>query len=143
MPNVAPADRGRPRVSLIMPVWRPRPDWLRDAVDSALGQRGVDLELIVVDDGNDVPVSDVLRDVDDPRLRFVRISHGGVSRARNAGLAQARGDFVRFIDSDDLIDPASTERLLRLAGHDGSIGYGATEYCDAQMRPYRVAVCSL
>jgi hypothetical protein len=143
MPNVAAAERDRPRVSLVMPVWRTRPDWLHEAVDSALAQRGVDFELIVVDDGNDVPMSHVLGDVDDRRLSIVRISHGGVSRARNAGLARARGDFVRFVDSDDVIDPDSTERLLRLAGGDGSIGYGATEYCDAEMRPYRLVVCSL
>jgi glycosyltransferase involved in cell wall biosynthesis len=139
------ADEGRTAaglVSLIMPVWRTRPDWLREAVHSALAQQGVDLELIVVDDGNDVPVREVLRGVDDPRLRILRIAHGGVSRARNAGLADARGDFVRFIDSDDLIDPESTRRLLDLATG-GSIGYAATEYCDAEMRPYRVVECSL
>ena len=137
------ARAGNPLVSLIMPVWRTRPEWLREAVLSALAQRECAFELIVVDDGNDVPVRDILGFIDDPRMRIVRVPHGGVSRARNAGLAEAGGDLIRFIDSDDLIDPDSTARLVHLSAPDAAIGYGATEYCDADMRPYRVVDCGL
>ena len=68
-----------PDISLVMPVWRPRAEWLHEAVRSALDQRDCDLELIVVDDGNDDAVSDMLADVIDPRMRHIKVAHGGVS----------------------------------------------------------------
>ena len=56
-------------VSLIMPVWRTPREWLREAVESALAEQDVDLELVVVDDGNEEPVERLLDGVDDARLR--------------------------------------------------------------------------
>jgi glycosyltransferase involved in cell wall biosynthesis len=125
-----------PTVSLMMPVWRPNVAWLRDAVHSALAQEGCDLELLIVDDGNEQPVSDLLRDLTDPRIRHVRVPHGGLSRARNAGQEHARGAYLRYIDADDLLEPGSTRRLLDLLdGRTDHVAYGATLYCDERMRP--------
>ena len=117
-----------------MPVWRPRPEWLHEAVRSALGQRNCDLELIVVDDGNEVAVSDVLAGVIDPRLRHLRIAHGGASAARNAGLNVATGAFVRFIDADDVLEPGSTARLRALSSPT-VIAYEDTVVCDPDLNP--------
>lgn len=123
-------------MSLIMPVWKPRPDWLRLAVERALAERDCEIELIMVDDGSPEPVSEIIPSLDDPRLRLLRIPHGGVANARNVATEAARGDFLRFIDGDDLLEPGSTARLLSLIdGRDDLIGYGATLFCDAQMRP--------
>jgi glycosyltransferase involved in cell wall biosynthesis len=123
-------------VSLVMPVWNPRAEWLRAAVDSALAQSGCTVELIVVDDGCDPPVSRLLEDVEDERLRLIRVPHGRVSRARNAGIAEARGDYLRFVDCDDVIVSDSTAHLLSLAGEsDGVVTYGATVICDEHLRP--------
>lgn len=122
-------------VSLIMPVWRPRPDWLRQSVEQALAERGCEVELLVIDDGSPEPVSEMLS-LDDPRLRLLRIPHGGVSAARNVGTAEARGSFLRFIDFDDLVEPGGTARLLSLAGgRQDLIAYGATLFCDEEMKP--------
>src|SRR5512144_754356 len=114
-----------------MPVWRPRGDWLHEAVHSALDQCDCDLELIVVDDGNDIAVSDMLADVTDPRLQHLRIAHGGVSAARNAGLSVATGNFVRFIDADDVLEPGSTARLRALATPT-TIAYEDTVVCNEE-----------
>jgi glycosyltransferase involved in cell wall biosynthesis len=126
-----------PLVSLIMPARQPHPEWLRAAVVSALTQRDCQLELVVVDDGSPEPVADLLVGIDDPRLRIIRIEPGGVSHARNAGLAAASGDYLRFIDSDDVLEPGSTARLVALAGAGpgATIAYGATLSCDEQLRP--------
>lgn len=128
------------RVSLVMPVWRPREDWLHEAVASALDEHACDVELIVVDDGNERLVSRLLADVDDARLRVVRAEHGGPYAARNAGLAVARGEFVRFVDADDVVEPGSTGRLLALAqsGAGELLAYGATMMCDEALNPQRV-----
>lgn len=130
-------------VSLVMPVWRPRPEWLLAAVESALGQRGCTIELIVVDDGCPEPVVDLLAAVDDPRLRVLTIEHGGTSRARNAGVAASRGDWIRFVDCDDVLDLDSTAHLLELAENGDVIAYGATVWCDEELRPGSKMVSSL
>jgi glycosyltransferase involved in cell wall biosynthesis len=125
-----------PLVSLVMAAWRPREDWLRSAVDSALGQTRCNVEVVVVDDGSPDPVEDALSELRDPRLRVVRAEHGGECAARNRGFAEARGEYVRFIDADDVLVPDSTARLLALnGGRDDVIAYGATSVCDADLRP--------
>jgi glycosyltransferase involved in cell wall biosynthesis len=126
-------DRGL--VSLIMPVWRPRREWLLEAVESALAQRGCAVELIVVDDGCPEPVADLLAEVADERLRIVRVEHGGTSHARNAGFTAARGDWIRFVDCDDVLELDSTAHLLGIANGGSLIAYGATVWCDDELRP--------
>lgn len=132
-------------VSLIMPAWRPRADWLHEAVASALDERACELELIIVDDGSEQPVAELLADLDDPRVRVVRIDHAGPYAARNAGIAVARGAFVRFVDADDIVEPGSTGRLLGLAraGAGEALAYGATMMCDSAMTPHRVVTSDL
>src|SRR5262249_25989588 len=98
-------------------------------------QEECDLELIVVDDGSDRPVEELLADIDDPRLHVVRVEHGGLSRARDAGAAVATGRFLRFVDGDDVLAPHSCARLLRLTDDGAAIAYGATLVCDEQLRP--------
>jgi len=132
-----------PAVSIVLCAWKPRADWLREAVQSALVQEGCALELIVVDDGSPEPVADVLEDLDDPRLRVVRVEHGGLAHARNVGVREARGRFLRFADADDVLEPGSTPRLLRLAGDDRTIAYGATLVCDEQLRPLELKSSAL
>jgi glycosyltransferase involved in cell wall biosynthesis len=125
-----------PLVSLVMPVWRPRREWLLAAVESALGQRGVSLELIVVDDGCEEPVEDLLAHVKDPAMQVLRVEHGGPSHARNAGIAAARGRLLRFVDADDVYALDSTARLAQLVGGDDDvIAYGRTAFCDSELRP--------
>jgi glycosyltransferase involved in cell wall biosynthesis len=125
-----------PDVSLIMPAWNPQPHWLRDAVESALGQTGCAIEVIVVDDGSEVPVAELLEGITDSRLRTLRLPHGGVGRARNAGVEAASGTYFRYVDCDDVIVPDSTAHLLALAdGSDSIVTYGATVVCDERLTP--------
>jgi GT2 family glycosyltransferase len=119
-----------------MCAWKPRPDWLHDAVASVLADAS-DLELIVVDDGSPEPVEALLAQFDDPRLRVIRVEHGGLSRARNAGIRAARGAYIRFADADDIVEPSGTPALLELAD-EGTIAYGATQVCDEDLRPVSV-----
>jgi glycosyltransferase involved in cell wall biosynthesis len=132
-----------PLVSVIVPAWRPRADWLRTAVESAVGQRGVDVEVVVVDDGSPEPVAPALEGVDG-RVRTIRVPHGGVARARNAGLVAAAGRVVRFLDADDALEAGSTARLLRLLdGRDDVIAYGATVMCEESLAPRRTVASTL
>ena len=127
---------GKHLVSLVMAAWNPRVDWFRDAVGSALQQTGCELELVVVDDGSTEPIESLLEGFEDPRLDVVRVPHGGAPRALNAVLPRLRGDYVRFIDADDVIVRDSTSWLIDLAaGSQPVISYGATVFCDERLRP--------
>lgn len=130
-------------VSLVMPVWKPDPAWFPEAVRSALDEDGCEIELIVVDDGGLEPVADLLEGLEDRRLRVIRVPHGGVSAARNAGIAAARGEAIRFVDADDVVEPGSTGRLLELSRPDGAIAYADTLVCDVDLRPEKSVSASV
>lgn len=100
-----------PFFSVIIPVYN-RHESARRAVDSILAQTFTDFELILVDDGS---TDDTPRLVEEYRGRidFVRIPHGGVSSARNAGIGRAAAPWIAFLDSDDLWLPKKLERQAR------------------------------
>lgn len=119
-----------------MAAYEPRPEWVREAVRSALDQQGCSLELILVDDGSSEPVADLLDGLADERLRLLRTVHGGVSHARNAGTSASIGTYLRFVDADDVLPADSTAALLELAhGSDSVIPCGATRWCDKELQP--------
>lgn len=122
-------------VSLVMPVWQPHPIWFPDAVSSALDET-VDVELILVDDGNDTPVDSP---VDDPRVRVLRSPHRGPYAARDVGLAHAKGTHVRYVDADDMVVAGSTTALVEAAEGREVIVHGVTEICDDALQRTGVA----
>ncbi len=104
-----------PRVSVIMPAYRTRELALR-AVQSALGQAGVDVEVIAVDDASDDGTGELLHDLRDPRLTVLRQPvNRGPSAARNRALGVARGEWVALLDSDDWYASGRCARLLEVA----------------------------
>ena len=91
------------RASVVIPT-RDRPKMLAGALTTALAQREIELEVIVVDDGSTPPIVDVLPT--DARVQVLRhdVSRG-VSAARNTGIDHARGQWIAFLDDDDLWAP--------------------------------------
>src|SRR5687768_7474043 len=83
---------------------------------AALRQDGVDLAVVVVDDGSTDGTYDRLQAIDDPRLEVLRLSRNqGVSTARNAGLERASTEWVAFLDDDDAWAPSHLAGLLQAA----------------------------
>src|ERR1017187_6172907 len=82
------------------------------AVNSALAQTRTDLEVIVVDDGSSDRTAAVVGQITDHRVQLLRQANAGPSAARNVGISATRGDYVAFLDSDDLWLP----RYLELMG---------------------------
>lgn len=94
-----------PAVSVIIPTFDRLP-MLRQAMESVRAQTWTDWELIVVDDGSTDGTAKYLESVADSRVRVLTIPHCGIpARVRNAALALARGEYIAFLDSDDLWPP--------------------------------------
>ena len=86
-------------VSVVMPSFN-YGQYIAHAIDSALNQTGVEVDLIVVDDGSTDDSLEVLQSYKD-RIRVFQQQHGGPARARNLGIHQAKGEFITFLDADD------------------------------------------
>ena len=102
-----------PLVSVIVPVYNGE-RFIAEAIQSALLQTYRNIEVLVIDDGSTDKTAAVLQAQAalDSRVRIIRQANGGVARARNRGLAEARGEFVAPLDADDLWDPSKIERQV-------------------------------
>ena len=106
-------------ISVVIPTYNRAPLILR-AVDSALGQRGVTTEVIVVDDGSTDDTEAVLKARNDARIRYVPVEHRGACAARNRGVREARGAWIAFLDSDDVWHEDKLETQLRQLRESGA-----------------------
>ncbi|HEX4891532.1 MAG TPA: glycosyltransferase, partial [Alphaproteobacteria bacterium] len=97
-----PAGGGaQPGVSVIIPAYNAA-GTLRRAVNSVFSQHHPVLELIIVDDASSDDTPDLIRTMDHPKLRYIRLArNGGVSNARNQGIEAAKGELIAFLDADD------------------------------------------
>ena len=91
------------KVSILIPTYN-RANLVPRAIESVLAQTYKDFEIIVVDDGSTDHTAQVLEAYKD-RIKYIYKPNGGVSSARNLGLKHANGDFLVFLDSDDIIYP--------------------------------------
>lgn len=105
----------RPRISVVLPVYGVE-QYLAECLGSVLAQPGADLEVIAIDDASPDGCGRILaaRARLDPRLRVVHLQrNGGPGNARNVGLELAMGDYVWFIDSDDVMAGGAVEAITQ------------------------------
>jgi len=89
-----------PRVSVVIPTYN-RAAKVPRGIESVLAQTFSDLEVIVVDDGSTDGTGNILGEAFGNRIRYCPQANQGASAARNKGIAEARGDWIAFLDSDD------------------------------------------
>lgn len=97
-----------PKYSIIIPLYN-KGDYIVKTVQSVLQQSFSDYELIVVNDGSTDNGSELLTEIDDSRLILINKENGGVSSARNAGISKASGEWITFMDADDIMYPFALE----------------------------------
>lgn len=119
-----------PRISVVMPTWN-RAAVVGRALASAFGQSLPPAEVILVDDGSEDDTLAIVRRefanrIAEGALRIVEAPHGGVSAARNHGLAAATGDLIAYLDSDNLWLP---DYLLFMAAVFAECDTASTAYC--------------
>ncbi len=94
-----------PKFSIITPTFNRADGRLQRCLASVRAQTFEDWEHIVVDDGSTDDTAEVVEGVEDPRVRYVYVEHGGRVVARNTGMRKARGEWFCWLDSDDAYDP--------------------------------------
>ena len=103
-----------PDVSIILPTFN-RLTYLREAIDSVLAQTYTDWELIIADDGSADETRTFLRSIRDGRVKTLWLRHcGNPGAVRNRALAEAKGIYLAFLDSDDIWTPRKLEIQLNL-----------------------------
>lgn len=99
------------KISIIVPVYNAAP-YLRECLDSLVGQTWKDIEVILINDGSTDESGAICESyLADPRVIYHHQRNAGVSIARNAGLDLATGEYICFVDADDWLEPDALERL--------------------------------
>jgi glycosyltransferase involved in cell wall biosynthesis len=101
-----------PKVSVVIPTYN-RAEKVQNCVESVLAQTFTDIEVIVVDDGSSDQTEQALQCAFGDRIRYYFQPNQGVSVARNMGIEEAKGEWVAFLDSDDLWEREKIERQLK------------------------------
>lgn len=118
-------------ISIIIPLYN-KQDTICESVKSALSQTMSDIEVLVVDDGSTDDSVCRLSQLADHRLRIIRKKNGGVSSARNYGINKAKGDWIIFLDADDLLLPNCVEILYGLVNRYSTIAASANFYKESK-----------
>lgn len=108
-------------ISVIVPVYNIA-DYIGDCIESILAQTYRDLEIILVDDGSTDESGEICERYakKDERIRVIHKENGGASTARNKGINEATGEYLFFVDGDDLIHPSCIQSLLTVLEETGS-----------------------
>jgi len=125
-----------PAVSVLMPAYNAA-RYLAKTLDSLFVQTFADWELIVVDDGSTDATPDILRSYADSNVRVIRQANGGEARARNTALDHATGEFIAFLDSDDLYTPNALQEMVAFmrAHPEFDAAFADGYFCDENDRP--------
>lgn len=117
-----------PRLSIIIPAYNAAA-YLQPCLDSIFSQEYADFEVIVVDDGSTDGTAALLERY--PKVKVIRQKNQGMSTARNRGIEEARGEYILFVDSDDLLTEGALATLApELTGED-IIGFNAKKLHEA------------
>lgn len=123
------------KISVIVPVYN-KEEYLERCVKSLLSQTYENIEIILVNDGstdNSGTLCDKLKS-EDARIKVIHKENGGLSSARNAGIAVATGDYIGFVDSDDSVDENMYEALLKGAKkYDADIALSGSKVIGGKM----------
>ena len=121
-------------ISIVMPAYNARAT-IFDALDSALNQTLPADEIIVIDDGSTDSTGEAVAEKYGAQVAVITQVNAGVSAARNRGIEAASGEFIQFLDADDVLDPRKLERSLDMAQRTGApVVYGPAQFVDPDGR---------
>ncbi len=110
-----------PIVSVVIPTYNAI-SYLPKTLESVLNQTFTDFEVIIIDDGSSDNTQEWISNLVDPRIKTIRQTNQGVAVARNTGIAVALGDYIAFLDSDDLWKPTKLEQQVQCLEANPDVG---------------------
>ncbi|MBD1866918.1 glycosyltransferase [Cyanobacteria bacterium FACHB-471] len=120
-----------PLISVVIPVYNGEKT-IKETVGSVLNQTFSNFELIVINDGSQDSTLEILSNISDSRLKVLSYSNAGLAASRNRGIEQASGEYISFIDADDLWTADKLEAQLKAlqANPQASVAYSWTNWID-------------
>lgn len=120
-----------PQISVILPLYNGEAT-LKETIDSVLNQTFKDLELVIVNDGSQDASLEIITSIKDSRIKVFSYSNAGVSASRNRGISQATGEYISFIDQDDIWTTDKLETQLKALQNNpqATVAYSWTNYID-------------
>ncbi len=109
-----------PKVTVVIPNYN-YANYIKKTIDSVLAQTYKNIEVLVIDDGSKDNSLKILEDYDD-KITVLKQKNQGVSRARNNGAANSNGEYIAFLDADDIWLPEKVETQMKKFFNDGNIG---------------------
>jgi glycosyltransferase involved in cell wall biosynthesis len=110
-----------PKVSVVIPAYNAMP-YLPRTLESVLSQTFHDFEVIVINDGSSDETEQWVSQVTDPRVKLISQENKGLAGARNTGIADAQGEYLAFLDADDLWEPTKLEKQALLLDQNSEVG---------------------
>lgn len=101
-----------PKISVVMPVYNTKEEWLREAIESILNQSYKDFEFIIIDDGSDKPIESIVNSYNDTRIVLIRQENQGIAKSLNYGFKISKGEYIARMDSDDISMPERFEKQV-------------------------------
>ena len=127
-----------PKVSVIIPVYNVE-KYLGECLDSILGQTLKDIEVLCIDDGSTDGSAKILAEyaAKDKRVKLLSQPNGGAFLAREKGIAAAMGEFLYFMDADDMLDIRAFAELYELASRENldQVVFGSSVFCEKDVSP--------
>lgn len=99
------------KISVIMPVYNGE-EYIKNTVESVLGQTFSDFEFIIIDDGSTDNTLNILKNFSDNRIKILNQNHGGIVKALNLGIKESQGEYIIRIDADDICISNRFEKLI-------------------------------
>jgi glycosyltransferase involved in cell wall biosynthesis len=110
-----------PKVSVVIPAYNAI-TYLPEAVDSVLRQTYTDFEALIIDDGSSDQTADWASQIADSRVKLISQENKGLPGARNTGIIQAQGEYIAFLDADDLWTPTKLEKQVHCLENNPTVG---------------------
>jgi glycosyltransferase involved in cell wall biosynthesis len=128
-----------PVISVVIPVYNGE-QTIKETIESVLSQTFTDFELIISNDGSQDDTLKVVSNIPDSRIKVFSYSNAGLSTSRNRGIFQATGEYIAFIDADDLWTPDKLAEQLKVLQNNpqAAVAYSWTDSIDESGQFFRV-----
>ena len=120
-----------PRISIVIPTYN-RSDYLKASLSSALKQSHPASEIIVIDDASTDDTANLVHSFSSDKIRYIRKEHSGAPQTRNRGIDEAHGEYIVWLDDDDILLPNAVETHVDILSSQSSVDviYGKLQYFD-------------